>query len=169
MQPTIVAGVLGILDETGLAARSLKLEITESVMMEMEDHTMNVLEQLTRAGVELSLDDFGTGYSSLSYIHRFPVSTLKIDQSFIKRIGGQQNGEIVRAVVALAQNLGMEVIAEGIETVTQLDHLKALNCEQGQGYYFSTAVDVESATELIRRDMLGETLLEQEGQMLTAA
>ncbi len=169
IQPTIVAGVLEILSETGLAARSLKLEITESVMMEMEDHTMSVLEQLTQAGVELSLDDFGTGYSSLSYIHRFPVSTLKIDQSFIKRIGGQQNGEIVRAVVALAQNLGMEVIAEGIETLTQLDHLKALNCEQGQGYYFSTAVDAESATELIRRDVLGETLLEQESEMLTAA
>jgi len=77
---------------------------------------MGVLERLSAAGIELSLDDFGTGYSSLSYIHRFPVSTLKIDQSFIKRIGGEQNGEIVRAVVTLARSLGMEVVAEGIET-----------------------------------------------------
>jgi len=158
MQPMIVEQVLEILQETGLDPRSLKLEITESVMMERGDYTMSVLEQLSQAGIELSLDDFGTGYSSLSYIHRFPVSTLKIDQSFIKRIGGDQNGEIVRAVVSLARNLGMEVVAEGIETVIQLDQLKALNCEQGQGYYFSSPVDAESATELIQNDQRGEIL-----------
>jgi diguanylate cyclase (GGDEF)-like protein/PAS domain S-box-containing protein len=158
MQPMIVGQVLGILQETGLDPTSLKLEITESVMMEKGDHTMHVLEQFCAAGIELSLDDFGTGYSSLSYIHRFPVSTLKIDQSFIKRIGGDHNGEIVRAVVTLARNLGMEVIAEGIETVVQLDQLRALNCEQGQGYYFSTPVDSEMATELIQNDERGECL-----------
>jgi diguanylate cyclase (GGDEF)-like protein/PAS domain S-box-containing protein len=158
MQPMIVEQVLEILQETGLDPRSLKLEITESVMMERGDYTMSVLEQLSQAGIELSLDDFGTGYSSLSYIHRFPVSTLKIDQSFIKRIGGEQNGEIVRAVVALARNLGMEVVAEGIETVVQLDQLRALNCEQGQGYYFSIPVDAESATKLIHNDERGEVL-----------
>jgi EAL domain-containing protein (putative c-di-GMP-specific phosphodiesterase class I) len=158
MQPLIVSQVLGILRETGLDPTSLKLEITESVMMEKGDHTMNVLEQFCAAGIELSLDDFGTGYSSLSYIHRFPVSTLKIDQSFIKRIGGDHNGEIVRAVVTLARNLGMEVVAEGIETVVQLDQLRALNCEQGQGYYFSTPVDSEMATELIQNDERGECL-----------
>ena len=158
MQPMIVEQVLEILQETGLDPGSLKLEITESVMMESGDYAMSVLEQLSQAGIELSLDDFGTGYSSLSYIHRFPVTTLKIDQSFIKRIGGEQNGEIVRAVVALARNLGMEVVAEGIETVTQLDQLKALNCEQGQGYYFSRPVDVESATELIQKEERGELL-----------
>jgi diguanylate cyclase (GGDEF)-like protein/PAS domain S-box-containing protein len=158
MQPTMVEQVMGILRETGLEPRSLKLEITESVMMEREDYAMGVLEQLSRAGVELSLDDFGTGYSSLSYIHRFPVSTLKIDQSFIKRIGGEQNGEIVRAVVELARSLGMEVVAEGIETTLQLDQLRALNCEQGQGFYFSEPVDVQSATELIQKDARGEFL-----------
>lgn len=158
MQPNIVGQVLGILRETGLDPSSLKLEITESVMMEKGDHAMNVLEQFCAAGIELSLDDFGTGYSSLSYIHRFPVSTLKIDQSFIKRIGGDHNGEIVRAVVTLARNLGMEVVAEGIETVVQLDQLRALNCEQGQGYYFSTPVDSEMATELIQNDERGECL-----------
>lgn len=158
MQPMIVEQVMEILQETGLDPTSLKLEITESVMMEKGDHTMNVLERFSQVGVELSLDDFGTGYSSLSYIHRFPVSTLKIDQSFIKRIGGDHNGEIVRAVVTLARNLGMEVVAEGIETVVQLDQLKALNCEQGQGYYFSNPVDPESATKLIQNDQRGECL-----------
>ena len=164
MQPMIVEQVLEILLETALDPCSLKLEITESAMMEGRDYTMRVLERLSEAGIELSLDDFGTGYSSLSYIHRFPVSTLKIDQSFIKRIGGDQNGEIVRAVVTLARNLGMEVVAEGIETELQLDQLRALNCEQGQGFYFSIPVDVESATALIERDERGEVLriLEQD-------
>jgi diguanylate cyclase (GGDEF)-like protein/PAS domain S-box-containing protein len=158
MQPTIVEQVLETLRETGLDPRSLKLEITESVMMERGDYAMNVLEQLSKAGIELSLDDFGTGYSSLSYIHHFPVSTLKIDQSFIKRIGGAQNGEIVRAVVALARSLGLEVVAEGIETVMQLDQLKALGCEQGQGYFFSEPVNEGSATELIQKEARGEFL-----------
>jgi len=158
MQPTIVGQVLETLRETGLDPSSLKLEITESVVMETGDYAMNVLEQLSRAGVELSLDDFGTGYSSLSYIHHFPVTALKIDQSFIKRIGGGQNSEIVRAVVSLARNLGLEVVAEGIETLLQLDLLKALGCAQGQGYYFSEPVGEESATELIQKEERGEFL-----------
>jgi diguanylate cyclase (GGDEF)-like protein/PAS domain S-box-containing protein len=158
MQPTIVGQVLEILQETGLDPGSLKLEITESVMMERGDYAMSVLEQLSGAGIELSLDDFGTGYSSLSYIHHFPVTALKIDQSFIKRIGREQNGEIVRAVVALARNLGLEVVAEGIETVMQLNQLKALGCEQGQGYYFSEPIDEESATGLIQKEERGEVL-----------
>jgi diguanylate cyclase (GGDEF)-like protein/PAS domain S-box-containing protein len=158
MQSTIVEQVMETLRETGLAPTSLKLEITESVMMERGDYAMSALEQLSRAGIELSLDDFGTGYSSLSYIHRFPVTTLKIDQSFIKRMGGQQNGEIVRAVVALARNLGMEVVAEGIETMMQLDQLKALGCEQGQGYYFSRPLEAASATELIQQQEQGVAL-----------
>lgn len=158
MQPTIVSQVLETLQETGLDPSSLKLEITESVMMERGDYVMGVLEQLSTAGIELSLDDFGTGYSSLSYIHHFPVTTLKIDQSFIKRIGREQNGEIVRAVVALARNLGLEVVAEGIETVMQLDQLKALGCEQGQGFYFSEPIGEESATELIQKDERGELI-----------
>ncbi len=152
MQPTIVEQVLETLQETGLDPASLKLEITESVMMERGDYVMRVLEQLSGAGIELSLDDFGTGYSSLSYIHRFPVTALKIDQSFIKRIGGEQNGEIVRTVVALARNLGLEVVAEGVENVMQLNQLKALGCEQGQGHYFSEPVSGDSATELLEKE-----------------
>jgi len=158
MQPNIVEQVLGILQETGLDPTSLKLEITESVMMERGDHAMKVLEQLSDAGIELSLDDFGTGYSSLSYIHRFPVTALKIDQSFIKRIGGEEDGEIVRAVVALARNLGLQVVAEGIETVTQLNLLKALGCDQGQGYYFSKPLSEKLATRLIEKAARGAFL-----------
>jgi EAL domain-containing protein (putative c-di-GMP-specific phosphodiesterase class I) len=163
MQPAIVDQVLETLQETGLDPSSLKLEITESVMMERGDYAMSVLEGLSKAGIELSLDDFGTGYSSLSYIHRFPVTALKIDQSFIKRIGGEENGEIVRAVVSLARNLGMEVVAEGIETGMQLDQLKALGCEQGQGYYFSEPVCGETATLLIEKDERGG-LLDERGK-----
>lgn len=166
MQPTIVEQVLEIIQEAGLEPCSLKLEITESVMMEKGDYAMNVLDQLSKAGIELSVDDFGTGYSSLSYIHRFPVTALKIDRSFIKRIGGTQNGEIVRAVVLLARNLGLEVVAEGIETVMQLDQLKALGCEQGQGHYFSEPVSEESATELIQKEERGE-FLDMLGQITT--
>ena len=158
MQPTIVEQVLEILRETGLDPKSLKLEITESVMMEKGDYAMGVLKQLSSAGVDLSLDDFGTGYSSLSYIHHFPVTALKIDQSFIKRIGGEQNGEIVRAVIALARNLGLEVVAEGVETVMQHDLLKSLGCAQGQGYYFSEALGEDSATRLIQKEERGELL-----------
>jgi EAL domain-containing protein (putative c-di-GMP-specific phosphodiesterase class I) len=158
MQPTIVAQIMDTLQETGLDATSLKLEITESVMMDSGDYAMGVLEQLSAAGIELSLDDFGTGYSSLSYIHRFPVTALKIDRSFINRLDGDQNGEIVRAVVALARNLGLEVVAEGIETVGQLDQLKALGCEQGQGFYFSEPVDERSATELIEKEERGQLM-----------
>ena len=158
MQPAVVRQVLETLRETGLDPGSLKLEITESVMMEKGDYAMSVLEHLSKAGIELSLDDFGTGYSSLSYIHRFPVTALKIDQSFIRRIGSEQNGEIVRAVVALARNLGLEVVAEGIETVVQFDQVKALGCEQGQGYYFSQPIGEELATELLEREQHGKFL-----------
>ena len=157
-QPTLVEQVLSTLRETGLDPQSLKLEITETAMMENGDYAMKVLEQLSRAGVELSLDDFGTGYSSLSYIHRFPITTLKIDRSFVKRIGGGDSGEIVRTVVALARNLGLEVVAEGVEDVTQLDQLRALDCEQAQGYYFSRPVDGEVATELIQGEGRGQLL-----------
>ena len=102
-------------------------------------------------GVQWSIDDFGTGYSSLSYLHRFPVDILKIDQSFVRRIGpGDENTEIIRTIMSLASSLGMRVVAEGIETPEQLDHLRGRGCDFGQGYYFSHPVDEATATELIR-------------------
>ncbi|MCA1635727.1 MAG: EAL domain-containing protein [Acidobacteria bacterium] len=141
-----------ILERTGLDPRSLKLEITESVVMDNADLAINMLQQLHNLGIQLSIDDFGTGYSSLSYLHRFPVNNLKIDRSFISRMGlGDENLEIVRTIIMLARNLGMEVIAEGIETKEQLAQLRALSCSFGQGYLFSVPLDAESAVALIRQ------------------
>ncbi len=118
--------------------------------MENAEGAASVLKQLRALGVGLSIDDFGTGYSSLSYLHRFPVNTLKIDRSFISRMGANgENSEIVRTIITLAYNLGMEVIAEGIETADHLMRLRELKCGFGQGYFFSKAVDGESAFDLI--------------------
>lgn len=155
MQPDLVAHVRSALSETGLAPRSLRLEITETVVMEDGARAMKVLDELKALGVEVSLDDFGTGYSSLSYIHRFPVTTLKIDRTFIERIGGHENGEIVRTVIAMARNLGMEVIAEGVETVEQLIKLRAIECHQAQGFYFSKPVTSEAAAVLLQNESRG--------------
>jgi diguanylate cyclase (GGDEF)-like protein/PAS domain S-box-containing protein len=157
-QPDLVEQVTHILQETGLDARSLKLEITESVVMENIDTAINMMKELRALGVQLSMDDFGTGYSSLSYLHRFPISTLKIDRSFVSRMdGNNENREIVRTIVMLARNLGMEVVAEGVEGETQLSQLVALECQYGQGYFFSRPATAESAAELLldaHRNML---------------
>lgn len=148
--PDLIERTKQMLQETGFDAHSLKLEITESVVMENVGPTITMIQQLRELGVELYMDDFGTGYSSLSYLHRIPLSTLKIDRSFINRMNVRnENLEIVRTIITLAHNLHMEVIAEGVETEEQLSHLKKLGCEYGQGYYFSRAVDGESAGVLL--------------------
>jgi diguanylate cyclase (GGDEF)-like protein/PAS domain S-box-containing protein len=137
---------------TDLDASYLKLEITESVVMENSDAAIAVIAKLREFGVEIHMDDFGTGYSSLSYLHRFPVDTMKIDRSFISRIGTRDaDAEIVSTIVALSHSLHMEAIAEGVETEEQLIHLRALRCEFGQGFYFSPPVDAARAGELIAR------------------
>jgi diguanylate cyclase (GGDEF)-like protein len=142
-----------ILQRTGFDPRCLKLEITESVVMDNPDLAITILNQLHDFGIELSIDDFGTGYSSLSYLHRFPVNNLKIDRSFISGMDlGDENLEIVRTITLLARNLGMKVVAEGIETTEQLAQLRALSCELGQGYLFSPPVDAEAAVSLIEKD-----------------
>lgn len=134
----------------GLEARSLKLEITESVIMENTESVTTTLLQLKALGIGLCIDDFGTGYSSLSYLHRFPLSVLKIDRSFISNLkDNQQNLDIVQAITILAHNLDMSVTAEGIETSDQLAFLQALKCEFGQGYFFSKPVDHLQAAALI--------------------
>ncbi|MBV9960311.1 MAG: EAL domain-containing protein [Acidobacteria bacterium] len=149
-QPNLVEQVRQILLETGLDARSLKLEITESVVMENIETAIDMMKELRALGVRLSMDDFGTGYSSLSYLHRFPISALKIDRSFVSRMdGNNENKEIVRTIVMLARNLGMEVIAEGVEGETQLSQLTALGCEYGQGYFFSRPRKAEPAAALL--------------------
>jgi diguanylate cyclase (GGDEF)-like protein/PAS domain S-box-containing protein len=149
-QPDLISEVATILDETGLNPRNLKLEITESVVMENIETATEMLKQLRSLGVKLSIDDFGTGYSSLSYLHRFPIDTLKIDRSFVTQMSdNNENMEIVRTVVMLAQNLGMDVVAEGVETTEQLSLLQRLGCEFGQGYFFSKPVIASDAEKII--------------------
>ncbi len=144
--------VKGVLEETGLASACLKLEITENVLMSNAEAVRQTLSQIKALGVELNLDDFGTGYSSLSYLHRFPIDVLKIDRSFVSRIGAEgENSEIARAIVTLAHGMGLSVIAEGIETHEQLAELRSLSCEYGQGNLFSMPVDACEAEKLIVR------------------
>lgn len=142
--------VLGALETAGLPAKCLKLEITESYLIENIDKAVTIMNRLREIGVELSLDDFGTGYSSLSYLHRLPVNSLKIDRSFVTRMSeSEDNSEIVRTIVQLAQNLKMDVIAEGIETDEQLLQLNELNCGFGQGYLFAKPMPADLAAEFI--------------------
>lgn len=146
----LVNQVKRVLDDTGLDPSCLKLEITESAVMGNAETAIKMLKQLKMLGVQLSIDDFGTGYSSLSYLHRFPIDTLKIDRSFVSTMeDGSENGEIVHTVIALAKTLGMNVVAEGIETIHQLHQLRILNCEYGQGYLFSRPVPLLEAEQLI--------------------
>jgi len=151
-QPDLVSQIRDILDETNVEAKYLKLEITESAVMDNAEMAARLLKRLKALGVQLSIDDFGTGYSSLGYLHRFPVNTLKIDRSFVGRIGeAAENIEIVRAIVSLADNMGMDVVAEGVETLSQLSQLRKLNCQYGQGYLFSRPVDAEAVAPLLSK------------------
>ena len=151
--PNFVAQVKHILQETELDPHNLKLEITESSLVEDAESTIIILKELKAMGIEFSLDDFGTGYSSLSYLHRFPFDTLKIDRSFVSSINNEDKLGIVRAIVTLARNLGMDTIAEGIETVKQLAQLKALKCEYGQGYFLSKPMDKEIIEHIIASEI----------------
>lgn len=150
LQSDLAEQVVEALEASGLPSRSLKLEITESYLIENSDRAVKVMNRLRDIGVELSLDDFGTGYSSLSYLHRLPVNSLKIDRSFVSQMSeSEEHSEIVRTIVKLAQNLKMDVIAEGIETAEQLDQLNELNCGFGQGYLFARPMDAEMAEAFI--------------------
>jgi EAL domain-containing protein (putative c-di-GMP-specific phosphodiesterase class I) len=137
-QPDLASQIREILQQTGMDPRSVDLEITETVAMSDAERSAVVLSDLKAIGVRLSIDDFGTGYSSLSRLQRFPVDTLKIDRSFISGITfDQETQEIVRIIVLLAHNLRLSVVAEGIENQEQMEMLKHLGCELGQGYLFS--------------------------------
>jgi diguanylate cyclase (GGDEF)-like protein/PAS domain S-box-containing protein len=150
MQPDLIENTDAILRETGLAAARLKLEITESTIMERTESVVATLRDLKALGVQLAMDDFGTGYSSLSYVHRFPIDTLKIDRSFVNRLtADSEASEVVRAIVGLAHNLGMDVIAEGVESPEQLAQLKLFGCEYGQGFLFSPALAFDDARALM--------------------
>ncbi len=150
IQQDLIKHVAGIITETGIDPKGLKLEITESMVMDNVETATEMLKQLRALGLKLSIDDFGTGYSSLSYLHRFPVNTLKIDRSFVTRMtDNNENLEIVRTIITLAQTLGMDVVAEGVETKEQLTMLRDLGCENGQGYFFSKPVDAKGAEKII--------------------
>lgn len=134
---------------------SLKLEITESVMFNNVEGAIQLLHRLKALGIMLGIDDFGTGYSNLSYLHRFPIDTLKIDQSFIRQMheeDGYKYSQIVKTVVILGHNLGLDVVAEGIETVDQMNTLLAFDCEFGQGYFFARPLPPHEATALLQED-----------------
>jgi EAL domain-containing protein (putative c-di-GMP-specific phosphodiesterase class I) len=124
--------------------------MTESLVMQNVATASAMLKEMKSLGVLLGIDDFGTGYSSLSYLSRFPIDTLKVDGTFVSRIGeDKENLEIVRTIITLAHNLKMDVIAEGVETAEQLSQLRDLGCEYAQGYYFSRPVSAEQANDLI--------------------
>jgi diguanylate cyclase (GGDEF)-like protein len=148
-QPDLIAQIRQILSDSGLEPKTLKLEITETAIIENTEQATETLKQLQSLGVRVSLDDFGTGYSSLSYLHRFPIDTLKIDRSFVTRMDTPKNAEIVRAILTLASNLGMDVIAEGVETSEQFVQLTGMKCEYAQGYLFSQPIDATDAQFLL--------------------
>ncbi|MFS8118722.1 MAG: putative bifunctional diguanylate cyclase/phosphodiesterase, partial [Microcoleus sp.] len=166
-QPDLIEYIDRVLEESHLEGSSLKLEITESVLMENSESVTAMLVELRSRNIHLCIDDFGTGYSSLSYLHRFPTNTLKIDRSFVSRMGVQFDiskgeidpTEIVRSIVTLSHNLGMDVVAEGVEEASQLSILKGLKCEYAQGFFFSKPVDSQTAAILIRQQAENQNLL----------
>ena len=154
LHPNIMAQVKEILEKTAFDPLCLKLEVTESMVMENSDKALTVISELNKLGISLSTDDFGTGYSSLSYLHRFPFDRLKVDRSFVSKMDSDQKSEaIVRTILLLAQNLNIEVVAEGIETETQLRTLRQNGCRTGQGYLFSRPVTAEAAAELLQNGL----------------
>lgn len=148
-QANLIEQIQQTLATTGLDPANLKLEITESMVMDDVENTIILLNQLKELNIKISMDDFGTGFSSFSYLHRFPTDTLKIDRSFVSNMSlGNKNLEIVSTIVILAHKLGMDVIAEGIETAEEKAILQNFNCEYGQGYYFAKPLSKEDATKL---------------------
>ncbi|MCJ2543279.1 putative bifunctional diguanylate cyclase/phosphodiesterase [Thermostichus vulcanus] len=153
-QPGLVEFIARLLSNTDLDPSYLKLEITESLITESDGEAVEQLVQLRKLGVLISIDDFGTGYSSLSRLHDYPIDTLKIDRSFISRIGPNgENAETIRMIITFAHSLGMDVIAEGIETLQQLHLIKLLNCEYGQGYFFAKPLKPADAEHLLRTQL----------------
>ena len=155
--------VLDVLGETRLEPEFIELELTETVLMKHPEATATILQRLSERGVMVSLDDFGTGYSSLSYLDRFPIDSLKIDQSFVNQISVETGGSpIVAAIISMARSLKLRVIAEGVETAAQLAFLQGLGCEQAQGYYFSRPVPggLRSLPAFMKRTSQGSALPE---------
>ena len=167
MQPSLAKEIHGILSEADLDASSLMLELTERAAMENPEAARSLMMQLRVMGARIGLDDFGTGYSSLAHLRRLPLDYLKIDYSFVRSIeNGTDTLEIIRAVNILARQLGLRVIAEGIENSRQLEILRSLQCEYGQGFLFSRAVDCKQAEKLLRE---GFALIKQDPDQIAPA
>jgi diguanylate cyclase (GGDEF)-like protein/PAS domain S-box-containing protein len=148
--PRINERVARVLDQTGFPARALELEITENLLMQPTEEIMRVLHRLNDLGIRLTVDDFGIGYSSLSYLQRFPIQALKIDRTFVNRIGlGLHDDAIVGAIIALAHSLHLRALAEGVETAAQIEFLRARGCRAAQGYFYSWPVEQERFMELL--------------------
>jgi EAL domain-containing protein (putative c-di-GMP-specific phosphodiesterase class I) len=162
--PDLFDQMCKVLKETGLAPGSLTLEMTESILLENPEEVRTVLEKFRAHGVRLAIDDFGTGYSSLSYLHRFPVDVLKIDRSFIDRLGNGADAALVSTIVRLGQTMNLETVAEGVEQAQEMLILIQQGCLIGQGFHFSPAVPPDELTALLRDQL---QLLEAEEQILS--
>jgi diguanylate cyclase (GGDEF)-like protein/PAS domain S-box-containing protein len=162
-------GVFAILRDTGLSPKSLELELTESVLMQRADSTESVLRKLRAGGVQLSVDDFGTGYSSLRYLRKFPIDSLKIDQSFVRQITTTPNDTaIVAAVISMGRSLNLRVVAEGVETRQETDFLQLHQCDEAQGYYFSRPVAAQQFAKLLATGISLPKQVEQRGSIETS-
>ncbi|MEO7539719.1 MAG: bifunctional diguanylate cyclase/phosphodiesterase [Pyrinomonadaceae bacterium] len=160
--PALVEQINTVIAETGIDPASLKLELTESAVMDNAETAILMLKQIKETGVQISIDDFGTGYSSLSYLHRFPIDLLKVDRSFVSAMEeNSENGEIVRTVIALAKALNLKVVAEGIESIHQFHQLRILGCEYGQGYLFSKPLPVADIERLLNDNSRWQSILPQ--------
>jgi EAL domain-containing protein (putative c-di-GMP-specific phosphodiesterase class I) len=150
MHPALRGQLEDVLKSTGLNPRFLKLEVTESTVIERSETALAVLSEIKALGISLSMDDFGTGYSSLTYLHQFPFERLKIDRSFVDKMDHDPKSEaIVRTILLLGKNLKMEVVAEGIESSRQLNLLRDLGCSLGQGFLFSRPVNAAQAEKFL--------------------
>ena len=166
-QKNLVEQIKSILEETQINPACLKLELTESAVMENAENVISMLQEIRKLGIHLSIDDFGTGYSSLSYLHRFPINTLKVDRSFVSTMeDGSENGEIVNTIISLAKTLELNVVAEGIETIHQLHQLRILGCEYGQGYLFSRPVPADEAEKIFDDKSRWQNIIPQKSLVL---
>jgi EAL domain-containing protein (putative c-di-GMP-specific phosphodiesterase class I) len=151
-EPRLIEDVKHALARNGLSAESLKVEITETLLMQDVTSSISVMRELVGLGIQISIDDFGTGYSSLSYLKRFPIAALKADQSFVRALSDQvEDAVIVRAIVAMGHSLNLNVIAEGVETAEQLKFLREIGCDEVQGYYYSRPLPADKLAAFLRQ------------------
>ncbi len=161
-EPDFVEEVTRVILDTGVEAHTVRLEITESLIMRDVERAIQVLSELRKVGVSFSIDDFGTGYSSLNYLHRFPLQILKIDRSFISRLAlDTESVALVKTILAMAHGLGMKVVAEGVENAFQASQLSSFGCEFAQGYFFYRSLDENAITTLLEAPRLSQSWLSQ--------